>query len=384
MIMTISQDDRKALANGAKLLLNGNEYIIDAEIGRGGSCIVYTATQLYENRMPQTVRIKECYPAYLDISRSADDSLSVPEKSRLRFDASIQRSQRIFSLNQKLRNTNGLTNSTIDSSEMVFAKGTVYIVMRCIEGLSYINEVDDCIRSVLIRVLALMMVLKKYHENGYLHLDVKPENIFVIPETKEHILLFDYDSMLSFDEIKNGKARFSCSEGYTAPEVLRMDIRSINIRADIYSVGALVYSKLFGSAAKSLSVSDHIEFSGLKFPDIRYQPIFLRKLSTFFFRTLSTSPAARYRSDEELIHSLEELISLSDLSGSQIISNFTADPGCFTGRFAELQRISAAFSRSHIVLRESPGRIPFPFQPLSESVQADSAQGTAECRRGSR
>lgn len=351
-------DNRKSLAKGHKLFLNGVEYLIKEELGRGGSCIVYSAEQVCTAGIVQNVRIKECYPAYTEISRNDDGTLSVPTADQNCFEEYIRSSGIAFAQNQHLRNTQGLVNSTIDTAELYRENGTVYTVMRCVEGCDYSKAEDDSIMSVLIRALAVGKVLKKYHENGWLNLDVKPENIFIIPETKEHIVLFDFDSLVSLNELKNGgDIRFSISDGYTAPEVLNGQWEKISIRTDIFSVGALVYFKIFGEVPHSLSLHDRVDFSRIKFPDTRYQPVLFRELTKFFRSTLATSPSGRFSSDEELIQSLERLIQLSDLSRAQLVCNFGYDAANFVGRLNELQRIDETLGRSHIVFLSGIGGI---------------------------
>lgn len=348
---------RTALPCGTVLTFEDKQYLIKSEVGRGGSCIVYDAEQISAGGTAQIVRIKELYPAYENIRRNDDNSLIVPLESKKRFEAYFQRSRKAFAQNQQFRTTQGLINSTIDTTELYRTNGTVYSVMRCVEGSDYGKAEDDSIKSVLTRVLALAKVLKKYHENGYLHLDVKPENVFIIPETKEHIVLFDFDSLISFDELKSGNVVFSTSDGYTAPEVLHGQIRSIGVRADFYAVGALVYNKMFGESPKSLELNSKIDYSAIKFPDNRYQPLLFQKLSAFFRKTISVSPVVRYRSDDELIQAIEQLIVLSDVTGVQLISNFGYDASTFVGRTDELMQISEAFDRSHIVFLSGIGGI---------------------------
>lgn len=348
---------RTALPCGTVLTFEDKQYLINSEVGRGGSCIVYDAEQISADGTAQIVRIKELYPAYENIRRNDDNSLIVPLESQKRFEAYFQRSRKAFAQNQQFRTTQGLINSTIDTTELYRTNGTVYSVMRCVEGCDYGKAEDDSIKSVLTRVLALSKVLKKYHENGYLHLDVKPENVFIIPETKEHIVLFDFDSLISFDELRSGNVVFSTSDGYTAPEVLHGQIRSIGVRADFYAVGALVYNKMFGESPKSLELNSKIDYSAIKFPDNRYQPLLFQKLSAFFRKTISVSPVVRYRSDDELIQAIEQLIGLSDVTGVQLISNFGYDSSTFVGRTDELIQISEAFDRSHIVFLSGIGGI---------------------------
>ena len=73
-------DERIALAPSAVLKLKTDTgytpFIIRHEVGRGGSCIVYDAS--YNDHLGnfKLVRIKECYPHAIRITRNADGKLT--------------------------------------------------------------------------------------------------------------------------------------------------------------------------------------------------------------------------------------------------------------------------------------------------------------------
>ena len=78
-------DGRCALKNGTKLALRNSEgglvsYVIQKEIGRGGSCIVYDASHTDNLGNLKLVRIKECYPYALKLTRREDGSLEADER----------------------------------------------------------------------------------------------------------------------------------------------------------------------------------------------------------------------------------------------------------------------------------------------------------------
>ena len=84
-------DGRCALNNGTKLALHNSEgglvsYIIQKEIGRGGSCIVYDASYSDNLGNLKLVRIKECYPHALKLTRCEDGSLEADERDRQEFE----------------------------------------------------------------------------------------------------------------------------------------------------------------------------------------------------------------------------------------------------------------------------------------------------------
>ena len=57
-------------------------FMIDREIGRGGSCIVYDAMYSNNTGHMKKVRIKECYPFNVDLTRDITGTL-VPENTQV-------------------------------------------------------------------------------------------------------------------------------------------------------------------------------------------------------------------------------------------------------------------------------------------------------------
>ena len=57
-------------------------------------------------------------------------------------------------------------------------------------------------RNDIIRLIkAIAVSLNNLHNQGYVYLDLKPENIFIYPETPEMIMLFDFDSAIKKENI---------------------------------------------------------------------------------------------------------------------------------------------------------------------------------------
>ena len=62
--------------------------------------------------------------------------------------------------------------------------------------------VENVLYTTKFHKFCVFVFIQKYHENGYLHLDIKPNNIFIFPETAQHIQLFDFDSVITIEELK--------------------------------------------------------------------------------------------------------------------------------------------------------------------------------------
>jgi len=79
------EDHRIALPYGALLPLSAKEHIqIKEEIGRGASCLVYDAVYQDSIGIPHTIRLKECYPVSLAVSRNSEGDLTVEKEEEER------------------------------------------------------------------------------------------------------------------------------------------------------------------------------------------------------------------------------------------------------------------------------------------------------------
>ena len=113
------------------------------------------------------------------------------------------------------------------------------------EGQTFEQDNSKSLSDILKTTLALALVVEKYHNNGYLHLDIKPSNFLVIPETRELVILFDVDSVTSIEDIKSGKVKcVPYSKGWAAPEQIQGKIDKLCPATDIYSIGAILFQKI--------------------------------------------------------------------------------------------------------------------------------------------
>ncbi len=86
--------------------------------------------------------------------------------------------------------------------------------------------------------------LDALHQAGWMHGDVKPENVFVAPEG--HVTLLDLGFARRANE--TGSIVDRCVMGtwnYIAPEMISSALRA-DIRSDLYSLGVLLYEMLAG------------------------------------------------------------------------------------------------------------------------------------------
>lgn len=353
-------DNRKGLLKGTTLVFDTKKYEIIEEIGRGASCIVYGAVYTDSIGLQHLVRIKECYPYHIGLQRDATDELIVSDAKKRQFEQAKSTFQTAYEKNVQIKNRLGLMNSTVDSSERYEKNNTLYTVVSCVEGVDYRRYEETCLREVFTYMKTLSLLIQKYHRYGLLHLDIKPENILIIPETAEHIFLFDFDSLISKQELKtNSTLRLAYSNGFSAPELVRGRKTQICEATDIYSIGAIVFQKVFGHTptAMDCSVSTTYDFSKMHLKDERYQPKFYQVLSDFLHKTISSSVSYRYSKIEQVIKQLEELEQLSDVNAVYLRNNFTYNSANFVGREDDLRALEEAMDKNAVVFLSGIGGI---------------------------
>ncbi len=312
-------------------------YRIVGVCGYGASCIVYDAIK----EDGRKVRIKEYFPVMPSCVR--DEKLDViPEENAEDFHDGLGRFRKSYGLQQELRKDARLTNSIIPVEAYCCGYGTEYIVTTDMTGESFDKRPAETLEELLRMALAITKVLGVYHEKGILHLDIKPANIFRIPETDEHVMLFDFDSVVTMAELEQGEGIVSYSPKWAAPEQKYGTRESLCPATDFYGVGAIVFTGLFH---RDITSSDRGRFCEWNFDEAdqriveNLNPAIFEKLSDFFHRTLAVNIMRRFSSSEELEEAIEILLKLADPQRKYIMSRILNPNDCFVGREKEVEEI---------------------------------------------
>jgi hypothetical protein len=220
-----------------------NQYKVLDRLGRGRMAGVYKAL----HRLGQIVAVKVLPP-----SKAKDAPL-------------LARFQREARLALRLKHPN-----VVRTFQVGEAGGLHYLVMECLEG----ETLDDVLQrrkklppAEAVRVIyQALLGLEHLHEQGMVHRDIKPANLMIVPagaagpadttlRSAVKILDMSLARALSDESVDEGADQPQLTtEGtllgtpdYMAPEQAR-DAHAADVRADIYSLGCVLFHLIAGQA----------------------------------------------------------------------------------------------------------------------------------------
>lgn len=312
-------DERIILEKGDRLKAPGNLYIIDTCIGRGSNAIVYLGH--YEDHQLKDlfhrILIKELYPFDEEgrIRRNADGDICV-DPSAEEFYAMHRESYRRGNIFHAaiLNDHPGELDFFIDTFS---DHNTLYSVLEFTGGRNVLQEMRGEAALTLTRVTTwmkeLLGILKVFHDEGYLHLDISLDNILLTGQgEKERLTLIDYNSSISLDEVHgDNRIVLSTKQGYeyAAPEVLRADRKKIGFGTDLYSVTAVFFRLLFGRGRTTMERVNRFTMPEMTESCLLYgqYPIVIDLVNSILTRGFQTNPRLRYQSADQMLGDIREL-----------------------------------------------------------------------------
>jgi eukaryotic-like serine/threonine-protein kinase len=194
--------------------------------------------------------------------------------------------------------------------------GLPFLVLERLRGTSLEKVIDACgcvPASIAIDYgLQLCRGLAAIHARGIVHRDIKPANLFLEarPELPSRVKILDFGIAGSFEP---DEAEFesvgAClgSPAYAAPEQ-QQNWRTVDARADIWSVGVVLLELLVGKspAHRGSSISAEAR-SNCRHGFADSNPDLHARLARVIERCTQSDRTSRYESIEDLAASLESL-----------------------------------------------------------------------------
>lgn len=279
----LGQGDQQSISNSMENIF-GDTYKILGEIGKGGGGVVYKA---FHKNLQKEVVIKKIINPAGGFNRNETDLLKNIKHTYL--------------------------PSVLDFIER---GGDAYTVMDFIPG----SDIDKLVKSgrkfrskEIVKIARELCDVVSYLHGrtpAVVHSDIKPANVML--NDNGDICLIDFNVSLFFD--KNASV-IGGTPGFAPPEQLGIplfDVRNglgdtlpvgkitpvVNVRSDVYSIGAFLYFLITGQApAADYRVKPLTEF-GARVPDGLLQVV---------ATAMSLDPARRYKSAAEMLTAVKNI-----------------------------------------------------------------------------
>ena len=318
-------DRRRALHRGSVLEFPGMACCVEEVLGSGSNAIVYRGW--YQDNLHagerHRVLIKELFPyeAQGRIWRGPDGRIYADEGEPMALfllhRESFEAGNRIH-----LRLLEGCPEGLGANLNTFELNGTLYTVLgyaggRTLEEELMLRRGEGNLRSFARLMLTLLDALRAFHDSGYLHLDVSPDNAMLLgPSGGERIMLIDYNSARRIGQQEDDYLSFK--EGYSAPELYPGvgDSQSICEASDLYSVAAVFYRCLMDRPLTLEETLECIPPDAGESPCLRGQPqTVVSHVGSILRRGLRALPEERYRTIEEMRRDFAELLDRIDCVG---------------------------------------------------------------------
>jgi YVTN family beta-propeller protein len=267
-------------------------YRLESVLGRGGMGVVYLATDL---RLERRVALKLIAP-----------ELAADPRFRERF---LRESRLAASLDH---------SHIVPVHAAGETDGQLWLAMRYVPGIDLrtLLERDGPLKPgrALELVFQVASALDAAHAIGLVHRDVKPANILVTQEGgEEHCYLADFGlaRAAGVEAAPSGGAHLSGTVDYTAPEQIAAE--ATNQRADVYSLGCVLYECLAGQPPFRRPRPTATLFAHASEPPPslhQRHPELPQTIDQVIATALAKEPGQRYQTCNELVQAARKALGL--------------------------------------------------------------------------
>jgi predicted Ser/Thr protein kinase len=291
-VLTMSQSMRILKEMGAqnrKFEIPG--YQIIERLGKGSMGVVYKAKQTSVDRI---VAVKILL-----------DALAQNKEFIKRFDREAKIAAKL--------SHNNIVNA-IDAGEV---NGYHYFVMEYVEGKTIKDDLDKNKiydeKIALKIVMAVAEALKHAHQRGLIHRDIKPENVILTKDGGVKLADLGLARLTADEKWAMSEAGMAIGTPYyISPEQVRGQV-DVDIRADIYSLGATLYHMVTGRVpyegeTPSEVMRKHVDKNVSFIPPDHVNTALSSGLGVVVETMMAKNRENRYRNPDDLILDLKCLL----------------------------------------------------------------------------
>ena len=285
-------------------LVLGNYRVLD-RLGAGGAGVVFKAEHC---RMRREVAVK-----VLPLSSSQDQRLLLRFFTEMRAVAQLQHPNIVAAIDA------GETAGNGPDAPMLH-----YFVMEYVPGQDLEQYVEKQgplpVAKACDLAYQIASALAEAHKHNLVHRDIKPSNVRITPE--EQAKLLDFGLARHFRHRQTEQGTVLGTLDYMAPEQAQ-DAASVDIRADIYALGATLFFCLTAKppfAIEGNLVQAVIQRLTLPAPSIRdSRPAVSVELDAVLARMMALKPEDRYATPQAVMQAMLPLLK-PELHEDSIIS----------------------------------------------------------------
>jgi serine/threonine-protein kinase len=284
--------------NGEEVLPNPEipGYEIMSLLGRGGMGAVYKARQ---KSLDRVVALKVLPP------RAAKDESFIRKF--------ISEARTVAKLNHE---------NIIAGIDVGEAKGTYYFAMEHVEGesLAHLIEADGPLEEHRALEIAVQIAraLEHAHKHGLVHRDVKPQNILLAKNDVAKLCDLGLAKQMGQDDKGEPTGVPLGTPHYLSPEQARGEA-DVDIRSDIYSLGASLYHMLTGTPpfdgdSPMVLMTKHLTEDPI--PPKRRNPEVSKAASDLVLQMMSKAKEDRQQSPTDVLEDLQRVLAGKKSKGS--------------------------------------------------------------------
>jgi serine/threonine protein kinase len=193
-----------------------NQYVLTQMLGKGGMGQVWKA---WDTKLARWVALK-----FLTLSDETN----------------IKRFEREAKLAARLRHPNIAAVYEVGRD-----KGRHFIAMEFVDGTS-LGKAGLTIRQSIEVIAKVSRALAEAHKDGVIHRDLKPDNLMVTKSGRPYVMDFGLAKSLEAESSLSVSGDIMGTPLYMSPEQAKGEGDRVDLRTDVYSLGATLYTLLTG------------------------------------------------------------------------------------------------------------------------------------------